>query len=162
MCGPTSTASLLSILDGYGHSSTSFILTVYPEPTLLAITPTSGPRTGGTAISIYGTNFISGKTICVFGADTEVIPSVVENTTLLVCESDAVDLPVESVSVRVQTLAQYALTNDVSREFTYYAADRMIQFTVEPLLIYAGHTSGVYIHSKCFFLFSKMKRKLAI
>ena len=37
------------------------------NPTVTSVTPTSGPATGGTAITLTGTNFVSGATVRVGG-----------------------------------------------------------------------------------------------
>ncbi|MHB8264262.1 MAG: protease pro-enzyme activation domain-containing protein [Acidimicrobiales bacterium] len=51
-------------------STPSYTITVPPVPTIISISPTSGPATGGTAVSITGTNFstTSGDTIVDFGS----------------------------------------------------------------------------------------------
>src|SRR5262249_11464060 len=39
-----------------------------PVPTVSSVTPSSGPATGGTAVTITGTNFVSGATVTFAGA----------------------------------------------------------------------------------------------
>ena len=50
------------------NAATSFTYTAStPAPTATSVSPTSGPTTGGTVITVTGTNFVSGATITVGG-----------------------------------------------------------------------------------------------
>lgn len=54
----------------------------YPAPTIAAVSPSSGPSTGGTTLTITGTNFLSGATVKV-GTTAATSVSYVSSTTLL-------------------------------------------------------------------------------
>lgn len=49
-----------------GNSGASYTLKL-PTPTVTAVSPTSGPLTGGTPITVTGTNFVNGATVRVGG-----------------------------------------------------------------------------------------------
>jgi phosphatidylserine/phosphatidylglycerophosphate/cardiolipin synthase-like enzyme len=54
-----------------GQSATltgGFTYQTPPQPTISNITPNSGPTTGGTSVTISGTNFISGASVAIGGA----------------------------------------------------------------------------------------------
>jgi hypothetical protein len=50
-----------------------------PPPTVLSISPSSGPINGGTATTITGTNFLSGATVT-FGSNVAIDATVVSST----------------------------------------------------------------------------------
>ena len=51
----------LTVSNIFGSSSaTKQVNVTYPAPTFTSISPTSGPTSGGTAVTIVGTNFVSG------------------------------------------------------------------------------------------------------
>mgnify|MGYP003694103587 CR=1 FL=1 len=52
-----------------------------PSPTVSSVAPTSGPIAGGTAITITGTNFVSGATVSVGGTAATGV-TVVNSTTM--------------------------------------------------------------------------------
>jgi len=56
--------------DGQSKTSASGILTIAmgPVPTVTGIAPTSGPATGGTAVTLTGTDFVSGAGVTIGGA----------------------------------------------------------------------------------------------
>jgi hypothetical protein len=54
--------------DGQSGSLASAYTYTVPAPTLTAVSPTSGPTTGGTAITLTGTNFVAGASVTVGGA----------------------------------------------------------------------------------------------
>src|SRR5207247_5426372 len=54
---------------------------VGPAPTVSSVAPTSGPTTGGTAVTITGANFVAGATVSLGGSATTGI-SVVNSTTI--------------------------------------------------------------------------------
>ncbi|MCI0342028.1 MAG: IPT/TIG domain-containing protein [Planctomycetales bacterium] len=54
---------------------------VAPAPTLTAISPTSGPTAGGTAVTLTGTGFLSGATVTIGGAAATTV-TVVSATTI--------------------------------------------------------------------------------
>jgi hypothetical protein len=56
--------------DGQSKTSASGVLTIAmgPVPTVTAIAPTSGPAAGGTAVTLTGTDFVSGAGVTIGGA----------------------------------------------------------------------------------------------
>lgn len=70
-----------------------------PKPTIVSITPTTGPATGGTSVTIQGTNFVSGATVN-FGT----VPGtsvVVVNSNTITCVTPKHDIGVAEVIVEV-------------------------------------------------------------
>lgn len=70
-----------------GSTFTPFVgaqYTIRSAPTISAVSPGSGPATGGTAIAITGTDFLSGATVTVGGASATnvVVVSVTEITAI--------------------------------------------------------------------------------
>ena len=61
----------VQVINGNGSSATragAFTYTATPStPTLTSVSPASGPTTGGTTITLTGTNFVSGATVRVAG-----------------------------------------------------------------------------------------------
>lgn len=67
-----------------GHNSMNGIFTVnaaVPEPDVASISPSSGPASGGTAVTINGSNFTSGATVK-FGAIAATSVTVNGNTSI--------------------------------------------------------------------------------
>ncbi len=73
----TAGARDVQITNPNGQSATragAFTYTTSTTPTLTSVSPTSGPTTGGTTITLTGTNFVSGATVRVGGvAATNVV-----------------------------------------------------------------------------------------
>ena len=66
----TAGARDVQITNPNGQSATrvgAFTYTTSTTPTLTSVSPTSGPTTGGTTITLTGTNFVSGATVRVGG-----------------------------------------------------------------------------------------------
>src|SRR5260221_5496474 len=72
---------------GPGHDNMTGSLTVNPStnpaPTISGISPTSGPTTGGTTVTISGTNFASGATVT-FGGTPGTNVNVVSSSSITV------------------------------------------------------------------------------
>src|SRR6185369_5024705 len=63
-----------------GTLTNGFVYASAPAPSVSGITPNSGTTAGGTAVTINGSNFVSGATVTIGGAATNV--SVVNSTTI--------------------------------------------------------------------------------
>lgn len=63
-----SLALLLEGCGGGGSRTTTSSLTPPPAPTVSNISPASGPRAGGTRVTITGTGFVSGATVSIGGS----------------------------------------------------------------------------------------------
>lgn len=62
-------ATTITVVNPSGLSTVATgMLTYVPAPTVTAFTPTSGTYTGGTAVTLTGTNFLPGATVTVAGA----------------------------------------------------------------------------------------------
>ena len=103
-------------------------------PTVTSIAPTSGPDTGGTAVTLTGTNFGSGATVALGGvAATSVVvvsPSTITATTGAHAVG-TVDVVVTNLALETGTLAS---------GFTYLASG----FTDDPLVV--GETPIQAVH----------------
>ena len=79
-----------------------------PAPTVNSVTPASGPTTGGTAVTITGTNFAAGATVSV-GGDAATAVTVVNSTTIAATTpshaAGAVNVTVTNADVQSGTLA---------------------------------------------------------
>ncbi|HEY7113692.1 MAG TPA: IPT/TIG domain-containing protein [Thermoanaerobaculia bacterium] len=99
-----------------------------PSPTVTSITPTSGPAAGGTAITITGTNFVSGATVKIGGAAATNV--VFNGATSLTCKAPArsagalYDVVVTNPSTKTGTLTKGWLADfgDVPQAYIYHAA----------------------------------------
>src|SRR5204863_1169025 len=111
-------------------SSGSGSNTSAPPPTISGVIPTSGPTTGGTTITVTGTNFptASGLTVT-FGGTAAT--SVVVNSSTSATVTSPVHNAAGAVDVVVSSSGQSAtLTNG----FTYFAAGTPLQIsTTSPL-----------------------------
>jgi hypothetical protein len=81
--------------------------TYQPGPTLSSISPVEGLRTGGTALTLTGTNFLSGATVSIGG--TACASVVVVNATTITCNSPvhsggAKDVVVTNTDTQISTL----------------------------------------------------------
>ena len=72
---------------GYVVSYVNGSITVNPPPTVTAVSPASGPASGGTALTITGTNFVAGATLTVGGAACTSV--VVVSATSITCSTPA-------------------------------------------------------------------------
>lgn len=101
-----------------------------PAPTVTSIAPTSGPITGGTAVTITGTNFVAGATVSVGGAAatgvTVVSATSITATTPIGAEG-AADVVVTNADAQAATLTggftyigiiEPALTATTARDVT--------------------------------------------
>ncbi|QNN43776.1 MBG domain-containing protein [Pedobacter roseus] len=102
-----------------------------PVPTVTALSPTSGPASGGTSVTITGTNF-SGATAVTFGA-TAATGFTVNSATQITATAPA---GTGTVDVRITTTGGTSATS-ASDQFTYIAAP-----TVTALSPISGPTSG--------------------
>jgi hypothetical protein len=73
---------------GTSFTSAADRFTYSAPPTVTSISPKSGPSTGGTSVSITGTNFIAGATTVMFG--TKAVAGVTVSTTSITATSPPV------------------------------------------------------------------------
>jgi len=120
---------------GNGNTAASQFSITYAQavaaPTVTALSPTSGPTSGGTSVSITGTNF-SGVTAVTFGA-TAATGFTVNSATQITATAPA---GTGTVDVRITT-AGGTSTTSASDQFTYIAVP-----TVTALSPTSGPTSG--------------------
>ncbi|WP_169055411.1 putative Ig domain-containing protein [Rhizobium sp. P44RR-XXIV] len=102
-----------------------------PAPTISSISPTSGPTSGGTAVTITGANF-SGTTAVTFGA-TAASSFTVNSATSITATAPA---GTGTVDIRVTTTGGTSATS-AADQYTYVAAP-----TVSSLSPTAGPTAG--------------------
>ncbi len=107
--------------NGMGASATSnsALLTVNALPTVTSVSPASGPSTGGTYVTITGSNFI-GVTAVRFGA-TAATGFTVNSSTQITATSPAG--AAGTVDIRVTTAGGTSVTS-VADQFTYSAAQQ--------------------------------------
>lgn len=80
--GPTGSASNIVVTNPDGQSGVGSGLFTYLEPpTLSSISPVEGPGTGGTTITLTGTDFLTGATVTIGGSACS-SPTVVNSTTI--------------------------------------------------------------------------------
>ncbi len=77
--GPTNVT--VTNVDGQSTTTTGGFNFQGPTPTFTSITPTTGPNTGGTTVTIVGTNFFAGATVTIGGAAATV--STVSSTQIV-------------------------------------------------------------------------------
>jgi hypothetical protein len=102
-------------------------------PTVISISPHSGPTTGGTTVTITGTNFTA-VTAVDFGA-LAATSFIVNSTTQITAVSPAA--PVSTVDVTVLTPGGTSATSP-GDQFTYIDATQAITFPAPPRTAYAG------------------------
>ncbi|WP_330228880.1 IPT/TIG domain-containing protein [Nocardia sp. NBC_00508] len=76
---PARTGTAAVTVTAIGGTSNAVFYTFVPAPTLAAIVPDSGPETGGTTVTLNGTNF-TGATAVHFGATPAISFTVVSDT----------------------------------------------------------------------------------
>ncbi|MHB8647027.1 MAG: IPT/TIG domain-containing protein [Thermomicrobiales bacterium] len=72
-----------AVIGAYGKNSNIGAAYVFARPTVTAVSPTSGPTTGGSQVTITGTGFVNGATVT-FG-NAAATNCVVTNTTTITC-----------------------------------------------------------------------------
>jgi hypothetical protein len=95
----------------------------WPNPTVTAVSPSSGAAAGGTAITITGTNFASGATVTVGGAACMNVTVV--NATEITCTTPAGTAGTASVVVTLN-----GVSNSANTLFTYNAPPTTTSTTV--------------------------------
>ena len=70
---------VVTVIDEDGHSSAGPVYTYLPPPTVESITPTEGPTTGGTEVTIKGTGFVGPARVTI--GDGELTNVVVKSET---------------------------------------------------------------------------------
>jgi hypothetical protein len=94
---------------------------------MLSLTPTSGPVSGNTPVTIWGSGFSTASTICLFGQSVSP-SSVVINSTALVCHSP-VSTFVGFVPIKVSIDTGVTFT-DHSLDFQYFGS--IVLTSMEP------------------------------
>ncbi len=134
----------VSVTNSTGYESTlSQAFTYVAAPTVLGVSPSSGSVSGGTALTITGTNFSSGATVTVGGALCNGVTVV--STTSITCMTSAL-AHVNGVAVRVtNTDSQYGeLVNGYSYTTTTTTTTTVAPTaTVAPAATVAPTTSSV-------------------
>jgi IPT/TIG domain len=87
-------------------------------PTVTSISPNTGPASGGTPVTIIGSNF-TGAAVVKFGSAPATTPITVNSTTSITATSPAGNLGVVDVTVMVAGVTSATGTSD---RFTYVAA----------------------------------------
>ncbi|KAF1056971.1 MAG: hypothetical protein GAK34_00041 [Delftia tsuruhatensis] len=121
----------VTTVGGTSATSAADQFTYVPAPTVTSISPTSGPTSGGTTVTITGTNF-SGATAVTFGA-TAATGFTVNSATQITATAPA---GTGTVDVRITTVGGTSATS-AADQFTYVAAP-----TVTSVSPTAGPTAG--------------------
>ncbi|MFM7252046.1 MAG: IPT/TIG domain-containing protein, partial [Ilumatobacteraceae bacterium] len=100
-----------------GAAADDFVYTA-PVPTVTSISPTSGPTSGGTTVTITGTGFVTGATVA-FDGLAPVAATVVSATSLTVVSPSTVTPGV--VDLQVTTSGGSSSTTGAGDNFTYTA-----------------------------------------
>jgi hypothetical protein len=103
------------------------------NPRLYKLQPTKGPQTGGTSVTLVGTDFKSGTTLCQFGAASVVQASYLSQTSVVCVTPPGPSSGAGSVSVEV--------TTDNSGSLDTYSADGL-------LFTYQGRNSVQAVHTR--------------
>ncbi len=127
------TLTVATSADQIPTTSSSYSLAAPPAPTVLAVIPTSGPNTGGTAVTISGANFLAGATVD-FGANAATNVTVV-NSTEVTATSPAGSVGVVDVTVTTKGGTSAKTSAD---QFTYVSTVPTVA-SISPTV---GPTSG--------------------
>jgi len=100
---------------GNQSATTTFSWSIIFAPTVTGVSPSSGPSTGGTAVTISGTNFVSGSTVT-FGGTAATNAVVVNSTTI------TASTPAHSVGAVTITVTANGVSGNLISGFTYAAA----------------------------------------
>ncbi len=106
---------VVTAIGGTSATSANDVFTYVLAPTVTAISPTSGSFAGGTAVTITGTNFVSGATVN-FGATAGTNVVVVNSTTITVTAPAHAN---GTVDITVTTAAGTSAVNAPADQFTY-------------------------------------------
>ena len=87
----------------------------YDLPTVSAVSPTSGPTSGGTVVTVTGTNFVAGATAVSFGSHASGSVTVSSSTSLTATAPSA---GVGAVDVRVRTVGGTSAISSAD-QYTY-------------------------------------------
>lgn len=114
--------------------ASAFTYVAPDEPTITSITPASGPMTGGTAVTIVGTGFVSGDIVTIGGVEATGVD--VQSTTTMVATTPAADAPgAADLTVTAPSGAKATRTD----AFTYLAASAPTITSITPIV---GPTIG--------------------
>ncbi len=122
----------VTVWNTYGVSATSFVDSfTYGVPTVTSVSPSFGPTTGGTTVTITGTGFVPGSTSVAFGAYGAALVSVVSSNSATVISPAGVG----TVNVTVTTPSGTSPIT-AADQFTYGAP---VVTSISPA---AGPTTG--------------------
>ncbi len=120
-------------------ATATLVVTLVPPPTLTAISPASGPATGGTSVTITGTGFLAGGATVAFGASAATNVVVVSDTQI------TATAPAGSGTANVTVTTSAGTSPAVpAAAFTYFAAPGLA-VAFAPASIIAGATSTLTI-----------------
>jgi hypothetical protein len=129
--GTYSATAPLSPSGAWVMQMVTFAASSAPAPTVTSVSPNSGPATGGTAVTITGTNFVSGATVTLGG--TAATNVVVTSATQITATTAAHAAGAVTVAVTNPDTQTGSLTNG----YTYVAAP-----TVTGVSPSSGPTTG--------------------
>lgn len=93
-----------------GQTATSSgVMNIYDNPSIGTITPAIGPTTGGTSVTITGTNFYSGMSVLIGGASCNSLSLI--STTQLTCTTSASSAGSKTLTVINNAARSAALIN---------------------------------------------------
>jgi hypothetical protein len=127
----------------FGSNTISILLNAFCPPTVTSINPTSGPNTGGTIVTIIGTNFVVGATTVSFGgsAGTNVTcASITQCTATSPAGSGTVDVTV--------TTAGGTSATSASDRFTYLLPVPALGAFAKMLLALTAAMIGLFLMKK--------------
>jgi hypothetical protein len=125
------------------YPNVSILLNTFCPPTVMAINPTTGPKAGGTVVTITGTNFVVGATTVAFGgsAGTNVTcASITQCTATSPSGSGTVD-------VTVTTAGGTSATSTADR-FTYLLPVPALGAFAKMLLALTAAMIGLFLMKK--------------
>jgi len=111
----------------------------YGIPTVTSVSPTSGPDTGGTWVTIKGTDFATGAVV-MFGTKSATNVSV-GSSTLITCRTPT--HAVGTVDVVVTTSAGSSSTTGTANDFAYYGTPTKLAMVTQPGGAENGRVFGV-------------------
>ena len=128
------TVSLKVSLNGQDSTREGLFFEFRREPQVLMISPSSGPRSGGTDIEIFGNNFLrwSGNVRCVFGNITST-PARWVSRTRVTCSSPVADQYVELTDNSSNSTSRSAVSFAIQDMYrgVYFASEATLSFTFQ-------------------------------
>ena len=117
-------------------------------PTISSISPASGPKRGGTVVTVKGSGFVSGKTFCRFSHSSELVAATFSSLTEVSCVAPAFNDPNPGfVSIGVTSDGGYIFSSDTGSFF--FSQDEAVASVTPGLGTEAGGTL-VRVHGSGF------------